>query len=124
MMVLTLPLKHIYWDMILSDGKDEEYREITPYWMKRLCMDEDYDEPMTKEDIDYICASTYVGSLFDAGWKPKPYTHVDFTLGYPRKDDARRHMKKQIVSITIGHGKPEWGAPKDREVFIIKFKEL
>lgn len=34
--VLHLTLKKKWFDMILSGEKTEEYREIKPYWMKRL----------------------------------------------------------------------------------------
>ncbi len=45
----------------------------------------------------------------------KPYTHVRFRYGY-----TKRTMVFKIVSITIGMGNPDWGAPTDREVFVIK----
>ena len=34
--VLTLHLKHEYYDQIKFGQKTEEYRLITPYWVKRL----------------------------------------------------------------------------------------
>ena len=46
--------------------------------------------------------------------RAKPYTHVLFRYGYTKRCFIRR-----IDSITIGMGKPEWGAP-DHPVFIIK----
>ena len=36
MKVLHLTLKKKWFDMILSGEKKEEYREIKPYWIKRL----------------------------------------------------------------------------------------
>lgn len=45
----------------------------------------------------------------------KGYTHVRFRYGY-----TKRTFTHKIDCITIGYGKPEWGAPTDREVFIIK----
>lgn len=45
----------------------------------------------------------------------KGYTHVCFRYGY-----TRRCFINRIDSITIGRGNPEWGAPTDRDVFIIK----
>ena len=35
-MYLTLPLKAEYFDQIRSGSKREEYRLVTPYWIKRL----------------------------------------------------------------------------------------
>lgn len=45
----------------------------------------------------------------------KGYTHVRFRYGY-----TKRTFTHKIDSITFGFGKPEWGAPTDRKVFIIK----
>ena len=123
-MTLHLSLKEKWFRMIQSGEKREEYREITPYWMKRLCWDDDYNEPMSKEDIDYLCASPYVGNMFDTGWKPKPFTDVHFTLGYPKADDAARHMTRQIADITIGTGRPEWGAVEGKQYFVLKLEEI
>lgn len=36
MKTLTLSLKKKWFDMIASGEKTEEYREIKPYWEKRL----------------------------------------------------------------------------------------
>lgn len=36
MKVLTLSLKRKWYDMIASGEKTEEYREIKPYWIKRM----------------------------------------------------------------------------------------
>ena len=36
MKILDLPLKATWYDMIESGVKTEEYREIKPYWSKRL----------------------------------------------------------------------------------------
>jgi len=37
--VINLVLKKKWFDMIESGEKKEEYREVTPYWMKRLAYD-------------------------------------------------------------------------------------
>ncbi len=36
MLILTLPVKAIYFDQIADGTKTEEYRLCTPYWRKRL----------------------------------------------------------------------------------------
>lgn len=113
--ILYLPLKAKWYDMQELGEKTEEYREITPYWVKRLVCDEDY-EHVSDEDVEFICSRPNgIENLFDAGWKPKPYTHVCLGYGY-----TKRTFTHKIDSITIGRGKPEWGAPTDRDVFIIK----
>lgn len=42
MKILYLTLKKRWFDLILSGEKTEEYREIKPYWQKRLT-DKSYD---------------------------------------------------------------------------------
>lgn len=43
------------------------------------------------------------------------YTHVCFHRGY-----SNVTFEHRIESISVGFGKEEWGAPKDRQVYIIK----
>ena len=98
MKVLDLPLKKEWYDMIESGIKTEEYRIDKPYWRKRLLR--------CYKSIDWCDDSVSC------------YTHIRFRYGY-----TKRTMLREIESITIGHGNPDWGAPSDR-VFIIKFKPL
>ena len=107
--VLTLTVSKQWFDMIADGRKTEEYREIKPYWIKRLT---------TNCEVAYdVAAETYCGKVLY-----RPYTHVLFINGY-RKDSPR--IEKEIVSITIGKPKKglcpdEW---LDTEFFIIKFKQ-
>lgn len=108
MKILDLPLKKEWYEMIESGTKDEEYREIKSYWCKRLigC-------PIC------VCHWGESSCLFPNDvHNKKGYTHVRFRYGY-----TKRTMLREIESITIGYGKPEWGAPTDKHVFIIKFKK-
>lgn len=43
----------------------------------------------------------------------KHYTHVRFRYGY-----TKRTMLFELDSVTVGQGKPEWGAPKEK-VYIL-----
>ena len=98
--ILHLPLKAKWYDMQESGIKTEEYREQTPYWCKRLL---GVDTPLFSHRYGYQACN------------PKGYTHVLFRYGY-----TKRCFINRIDSITIGRGRPEWGAPTDRDVFIIK----
>lgn len=99
--VLDLPLKAKWYDMIEHGGKREEYREVKPYWCKRLL---GVDEPI---GVEHYCPE---------GCNVFGYTHVRFRYGY-----TKRTMTFKIDEITIGRGNPNWGAPTDKDVFIIKF---
>ena len=49
---LDLILKAKWYDMIESGAKTEEYREITPYWVNRLCKVEDDTDKFIKDHIN------------------------------------------------------------------------
>ena len=121
--ILHLVLKKKWYEMQESGEKTEEYRDITPYWFRRL-----YRRKanflylgcgqLTKYDCEYCCSQDKRHILKGDGFtdiEPIPYTHVCFHYGY-----TQRCFINRIDSITIGRGNPEWGAPTDRDVFIIK----
>lgn len=118
--ILDLPLKAKWYLMQESGEKPEEYREITPYWCNRLLEQDSslgiryWQEAIKKAyefDKEGICPLEKLTSNF----KLKKYTHVRLRYGY-----TKRTFDHKIDSITIGYGKPEWGAPKEKKVFIIK----
>lgn len=79
--------------MIEEGIKKEEYREIKPYWIKRLT-----DSSKNGD----VCGF-------------KKFDTVKFHYGYTNKT-----MTFECCGITIGRGATSLGAPKDKEVFIIK----
>lgn len=97
MKILELPIKKEWYNMIEIGEKREEYREIKQYWQKRLAF--------------------YFGNILVCT-NPYDYTHVRFRCGY-----TKRTMLYKIDEIIIGRGNPNWGAPTDKDVFIIKFHE-
>ena len=122
MKILHLPLKAQWYNMIESGEKTEEYRMITPYWYQRVYQRKPefaYAGLLSKSDAEYACDPDLRYILTGDGFKDnelRPYTHVLFRYGY-----TRRTMLREIESITIGRGNPKWGAPTDKDVFIIKF---
>lgn len=107
MKTLDLVLKRKWYDMIASGEKTEEYREIKPYWVKRL-------------------TSLRCGSLlfsYRNGYQPIPFkdfTHATFHLGYSKD---RPSMTFAIKEIVIDEGKEEWGALPGETYFVIKLGE-
>lgn len=119
MQILDLPLIFVWYDMIDIGKKLEEYREIKPYWEKRLLdyksLVKYYSENKAELEIKRLLfphrpVIEDVCQAFPAG-----FTHVRFRRGY-----TKTTMLFEIKSISIGFGNPNWGAPKDRQVFIIK----
>ncbi len=105
--------------MIERGEKSEEYRERSAYWIVRLLewqfMPNSHTvltERVTMGEARIIATElpdTYCGHLV-----PKHFDAVCFSYGY-----TKRRMMFECKGITIGHGRPEWGAP-DLETFIIK----
>ena len=94
--VLHLILKRRWYNLIERGEKTEEYRDITPYWTKRICGTDFLQDTVTTTE----------------------FTHVIFHYGY-----SNRTMEFRIESVTTGRGNPEWGAPEDKDVFIIRLKK-
>ena len=109
MKTLYVPLKKQGYEMIESGVKTEEYLEIKPYWINRL-----RDKSLTCADKVY-CHCYCELSCFLNECKFEQFNCVKFSYGY-----TNRTMTFEIESITIGYGRTEWGAPADKEVFIIK----
>ena len=104
MKTLHLPLKAKWHEMMESGVKTEEYIEIKPYWANRMRFQANGFCTPNK-----LCLQARTYGVCDVR-----YTHVKFSYGY-----TKRTMTFEIESITIGKGKPEWGAPTE-DVFIIK----
>jgi hypothetical protein len=85
--------------MIQSGEKKEEYRDIKPYWNKRLF-------PFNQE----------IGLC-----QFKKYTHIHFTNGYSKNSPS---FTIECNGIRIGRGNPELGAPTDTDVFILSLGKL
>ncbi len=115
MEILYLPLKKKWYEMIERGEKLEEYRELNPFWQKRLlrCYPM-FDMP----SIDGQCIEEGIGACAGCTAAMCPqFKHFDvvcFSYGY-----TKRRMMFECKGITIGRGRPEWGAP-DHETFIIK----
>lgn len=89
--------------------KNEEYRTIKGYWVKRLFLLWNEDT-CTNEKIPTHCVKNWDSispemanyCINSPYYKAIPYTHVLFINGY-RKDSPR--IEKEIESITIGKPK-------------------
>ena len=93
--VLDLPIKGRWYDDIMALQKGEEYREIKPYWTKRLQNAGLLDE--NGEPVPGMIGQ----ALMHAGYRP----------------ESRRAMIRFL--LRKGHGRPEWGAEPGREYYIL-----
>lgn len=113
--MLILPIKKLWFDMILSGKKKEEYREIKPYYESRL-----------PKNFGYFLSNGELQSayIFDsASQSNKEAIHevdVMFRNGYSKNSPS--FIAK--CSLSIGVGKEKWGAQKDVQYFILTVKEI
>ena len=114
--------------MIESGEKKEEYRDFTPFYVKRLC-----DNPCFNKQGEIIERKIFDKRTLDACEKigidlktawvdgnivPKDYSSVTFHFGYTNKT-----MVYSVKDISVGEGRTEWGAESGKEYFIIKLGE-
>lgn len=123
MRVLNLTLKKKWFDMIASGEKKEEYREIKPYWIKRLLCDLE-----TEHGYTYEGASNLLKDVFGYGYTDKDltfefqrYHSIRFRNGYSK--DAPEILI-ECKGIEVGNAKPEWSDNWQGNVFIIKLGDI
>lgn len=92
--MLTLPIKKKWFDMILSGKKKEEYREIKPYWTKRLGFISGDEKTMVYQVNKNILLRN----------------------GYSKNSPTL----KCYVKINVGYGKTEWGAEPNKMYYVLK----
>jgi len=102
---LQMSLRTKWFEMTKAGIKTEDYREITPYWIKRL-------SEFFHQNNDLI------------GFKQKDFKQNIMTLGYPKSGDTERILKLEHAGIEVRTGNPEWGAEPDKLYFVIKHGEI
>ena len=116
--ILHLVLKRKWWDMIESGEKSDEYRDITSLYCSRLLVKGDwiylkqyfeYDEEKILNAVKSEAQRSHMGIRW------QDYDAVCFHRGY-----TNVAMLYEFKGTSIGYGNPAWGAPTDKEVFIIK----
>lgn len=124
MNTLRLPLKRRWFEMAKAGIKTEEYREVTPYWCRRLLH---YKESILtlEEIVRYVTHHKCYGyatvqSVFNYHVAFKKFDTTTLTLGYPSNSDKERIIEFENLGISIGYGKEEWGAEKYKLYFVIK----
>lgn len=101
--ILYQPLKAKWYRMIEAYIKLEEYREATPYWCKRFL------------GVNGLALAYRLGTrdVNKAG-----YTHVQFSLGYPKKDDESRRITFELKGVFYRTGNEAWGAEKGKKYLV------
>lgn len=113
MNVLDLSLKYHWYDEIEAGRKPEEYRDTTDYYINRLMYRKDIERERKFREfagMEQLTLREFVR------WFAKHYDAIRFHRG----QGGRKTMLLEFEGLAVGKGNPEWGAPTDREVFIIK----
>lgn len=120
MRVLHLTLKKKWFDMVGSGEKKEEYREIKPYWIKRLCVPGyiKYSNPLTLDDLKKPYGDK---TLFDA--IVTTYDAICFARG-GHFHSSIPQTTIECEGIEIRTGNTLWGAEPGKEYFVIKLGEI
>lgn len=105
--MLILPIKKKWYDMILSGEKKEEYREIKPYWTKRLMKLVGYE------------GGWYMRLEFPFSLYNEPL-EVVFKNGYAH--NAPCFTAKCTLSVKTG--KEEWGAEKGKIYYVFTIHSI
>lgn len=100
--MLILPIKKMWFDMILSGEKRDEYREIKEYWTVRIIHWLGFQRGESETVLELLKSQ---GTI-----KAKP---VVLQNGYGRK--ARQ--VETMCTLSIGTGKEEWGAEPGKEYY-------
>ena len=117
---LRLPLKKQWFEMTKAGIKTEDYREITPYWAKRLAGV--WSWKGVKNGLFPSIESTFMSDFNIVSFKP--FATTTLTLGYPSATDTDKLITFEHLGIEIGYGKQEWGAEPNKLYFIIKHGKL
>lgn len=88
--ILHLPLKSEWYNLIESGIKTEEYREIKPYWIKRLCI----------SDSDF---KHYDKVKFSYGYTKKTMTFLIEKISKGKGKKEWGAMDDEVFIITLGN---------------------
>lgn len=101
MNTLHLNVKRKWFDMILEGEKKEEYREIKPFWDKRL---ESLFPQIIRNEVYYPIVET-----------------VTFSNGYAKD---RPQIVVELKGIEKNTGKTFWGAELGKRYYVIELGEI
>lgn len=109
--MLILPINRYWLEKIRAGEKKEEYRSISPYYTSRL-----------KTYLPFIyCQNAVAEKAFRAaGEKGIPFKDIVLRAGYSLLSPAIMVSGR----ITVGTGRPEWGALPGEEYYILHISKM
>ena len=111
--MLTFNLKKQWFDKIKSGKKTHEYREIKPYWQKRI---------IAQQGLFYYLNNNCFASVTKEGiFTDNLNLDCVFVCGYASKEDKEKRLKARIKKISIINGK-NTDLAVDKDVYDIEFE--
>ena len=95
--------------MTYSGKKPEEYREIKPYWIKRLC-----------DSHPGVIGGDFMDEHKTVAYTFKSFDQIFCRHGY---NPSNRTWIRKWEGVKIDTGNPEWGAEPGKKYFVIKLGE-
>lgn len=107
--MLILPIKSKWLSMIRCGDKLDEYRQIKPYWTKRIVRWLGYTDKDTEAVIELL--------------RRKGTTEARKVI---LQNGYRSYSPKSEVmcTLSIGTGRTEWGAEKGVEYYVFHIEEI
>jgi len=109
--MLTFNLKKEWFEKIKSGEKTHEYREIKPYWEKRL-----------ENEVGTVFPNTYYQE-YERYYEYQIPKICEFVCGYAKKDDKEKRIKAKIKSLNRINGK-NTDLKIDKEVYDVEFEVI
>ena len=123
-MKLHLNLKKQWFDLILDGEKEEEYREIKPYWVKRLIWDHFciFEDPEQMDNFIHASKTKTKEQLMNFfSCETAFFSSIIFSNGYSKD---RPQFEIEFKGFEIRTGIPEWGAEENQKYFVLKLGEV
>lgn len=112
--MLTLPIKRKWFDMIRNNDKEHEYRDISPYYIKRFSTLFEVSEQYLTDMIE-LCKKTDETIVLKSSAK-----ELILRNGYSFNSPA---MTIRAL-LLIGQGIKEWGAKDNTVYFVLLILEI
>lgn len=115
--MLTFNLKKEWFEKIKSGEKTHEYREVKPYWIKRLAKLIDKYFPMPLEEA----CNDGLNHLYHLQFI-NPSEKICFVCGYVSKDNKEKTLFAKVRSLYIYRTGKGTDLQIDKPVFDIEFE--
>lgn len=124
--VLYLVQKEPWFSMTKSGQKQEEYREIKPYYTDKWI--HPFDKRLAATLLNALGVQTIQNKFLiedtNKILNQLQYHTVHFSNGMPKRGTSpEKHIEFRKPKIRISEGRPEWGAEPHKLYFVITWEK-